>query len=208
MGKLVNGINGPFVGKIGNLVGSSRNGEHYVKLAYKSRTKNISKKEKANRSKFSMTHYWLQPLLYFVKVGFKDFKRSGEFNAAKSHLLQNAVEGTQGAWSINPALVKLSLGELPLSPDITVAKSGTNKIEFTWTYDKYDEKAHPADQVMMLAYDVANERAAYNMTGQFRSTGVDTLSVTRGKKYHIYLAFTSYDRMRQSDSVYLGEISM
>jgi len=41
-GKLVNGINGPFTGTIGTIVGSSRYGEHYVKAKYKKRTKDIT----------------------------------------------------------------------------------------------------------------------------------------------------------------------
>ena len=207
MAKFVNGINGPFVGKIGNVVGSSRNGEPYLKAKPARKRKRNRKPKTENQSRFSMAHYWLQPLLNFVKIGFKDFKRSGEFNAAKSHLLLHSFEGTNPDFIINPALVKLSSGDLPIPADLAVAKVDTNKLEFTWTYDRND-KGHSADQVMMVAYDVESGIARYNTTGQFRRTGSDTLTVTKGKTYHVYAAFTSHDRLKQSESVYMGEVKM
>src|SRR6185369_13168731 len=94
MARLISGINGPFVGKVGSVVGSSWNGIPYMKKKYAKRTKNITVEEKQNRSKFAMAHFWLQPLLEFVREGFKDFSpRSRGFNAAKAHLLKNAFEG-------------------------------------------------------------------------------------------------------------------
>lgn len=204
MAKLVNGINGHFLGKVGNVVGSSRNGEYYVKTRpVRKRKKRKTKTE--NQSKFTVAHYWLQPLLDFVKIGFKDFKKSGEFNAAKSHMLLHAMEGTKPNFTVNPALVKLSSGDLPISPDIAVAKSGANKLEFTWTYEG---EGNHADQVMMVAYDSERLYTRFETTGQFRRTGSDTLTVAKGKTYHVYAAFTSHDRLKQSDSVYLGEVKM
>src|SRR5882672_1771151 len=133
MARLISGINGPFVGKVGTVVGSTWYGIPYMKAKHSKRTKRISKKEKQNRSKFAMAHSWLQPLLGFVREGFKNFSpRSRGFNAAKSHLLKNAFEGLQPDISINPALVKLSAGDLPLPGDITAEKSGPSKIIFTW----------------------------------------------------------------------------
>lgn len=210
MGRLLNGITGPFVGKVGTVVGSSRHGKPYVKAKpAKNKKKTSRKKRTPNRSKFSAVHYWLQPLLNFVKQGYKEFRTSsGEFNAAKSYVMKNAVEGTAPAWSINPALVKLSTGDLPLPEDIAVAKAGTNTIEFTWATDKHIEGASGADQVMMMAYHVETRRAHMNTTGQFRRVGADTLKVEKGKTYHIYMAFTSSDREKQSESVYMGEIAM
>ena len=208
MGKLVNGINGPFVGKVGNIIGTSRNGQAYIKAAHAKKRKKNNKPLSENQSRFSTAHYWLQPLLNFVRVGYKDYKRSGEFNAAKSYVMNNAIENTGSDFAINPALVKLSQGDLPLSADIAVAKSGADKLEFTWTFGGREEKGNGADQVMMVAYDAEKGRAHYETTGQFRRTGSDVLKVIKGGKYHVYMAFTSHDRVKQSESVYLGEVKM
>lgn len=210
MGRLLNGINSPIVGKVGTVVGSSRNGKPYLKSAYKERTKKVSKRELGNRNKFSEAQYWLKPLLEFVREGFKIYSRqSGAFVAAKSHLLLNAFEGVKPDIRINPALVKVSVGELPLSPDIAVKKIADDKLQFTWD-TSIPEGAGPKDQIMMLAYDIDNEDAYFTVTGQFRDTGADTLGLAGvgGRTYHIYAAFTAADRSKQSESVYLGEITI
>ncbi|WP_315818790.1 DUF6266 family protein [Paraflavitalea speifideaquila] len=169
----------------------------------------MSKKEKANRSKFGMAQYWLKPILDFVRQGFKGYSPTVEgFVAAKSWLLKNAFEGTGATLSINPALVKVSHGELPLSGNITAEKNGTDELLFSWDTEPV-EGGSPYDQVMMLAYDPKHEVAYSNITGQFRNTGSDTLKIhkTPGRTYHLYLAFTAADRTSQSDSVYLGTMT-
>lgn len=208
MGRFVNGINGPIVGKVGTVIGSSRNGKPYVKGPHKKRTKKISKKESGNRNKFKIAQAWLKPVLEFVRDGFYQFKMtSGAFVAAKGHLLRHAFEGVQPDIRINPALVKVSVGELPLSPGIAAGKAAPGLLQFTWdTAPVAGGSAY--DQVMLLAYDIDKGFACYNTTGQFRSAGADTLAIEAGRSYHLYLAFTSADRKLQSDSVYLGVISM
>jgi len=209
MGRLINGINGPIVGKVGTVIGSSRNGKAYLKGPYDKRTAKVSKAELGNRSKFSQAQYWLKPLLKFVREGYGSYKMtSGAFVAAKSYLLLNAFEGVAPDRHINPALMKVSVGELPLSNDMAVAKTADNGLEFTWDNARV-EGASLYDQVMLLAYDVDHKKAFFKTTGQFRSTGADALPVNPapGITYHIYMAFTAADRSSRSDSVYMGTIS-
>jgi hypothetical protein len=210
MGKLKNGINGSIEGKVGAVIGSSWKGIPYIKARYKKRTAKRGKGEKANQSKFGMAQLWLKPLLPFVRQGFKGYSPTVEgFIAAKSYMLLNAFEGPAQKPSINPALVKVSFGNLSLSDNITVEKNKTGQLIFSWDTSNVDDGS-PADQVMLLAYDVDHAVAEFTITGQFRSTGSDTLQLDtkKGRTYHIYFAFTADDRSRQSDSVYLGTISM
>lgn len=207
MGTLPKGIHGPIQGKVGTVSGSSRNGIPYVKGPYKSRTKSISKKEHANRNKFAAAQSWLSPLLDFVREGFRGYsQRSYGFIAAKSWLLKNSFVKDESGLRIDPALVKVSHGNLPLSPDLAVSQTEDGHLKFTWDpvyKDGYDN----SDQIMMLAYDVKEDKAVYNTTGQLRSNGMDILKLDReyGRNFHVYAAFNAYDRSRQSDSVYLGE---
>jgi len=207
MGRLVNGINGPFVGKIGSVSGSSRNGIPYVKGPYKKRTLTVSKKEMANRKKFAMAQAWLAPLLDFVREGFRGFsQRSQGFIAAKSWLLKNSFINDESGQHIDPALVKVSSGDLPLPENLAVGLTENGDLKFTWDPG---QKNGPdsVDQIMMLAYDVGKSEVIYHTTGQFRSTGEDILPITKinGKNFHVYAAFNAADRSRQSESVYLGE---
>jgi hypothetical protein len=83
------------------------------------------------------------------------------------------------------------------------------------TYGKTGMDAY--DQAMLLAYDIENEDACMKITGQFRQLGEDVLQVHYPKisnpeekkkaTFHCYLAFIAADRSRQSDSIYLGEIT-
>jgi hypothetical protein len=208
MGSLINGINGPIQGKIGSVIGSSRNGIPYVKGPYKNRTLKVSAKELANRKKFAAAQAWLGPHLDFVREGFRGFsQRSQGFIAAKSWLLKNAFVNDETGFRIDPALVKVSSGDLPLPQNLDVEMTEKGDLKFTWDPGEMKWEGAGVDQIMMLAYDVKNESVSMNTTGQFRRNGSDILSLsgTPGKNFHVYAAFNASDRSRQSESVYLGE---
>lgn len=208
MGRINTGILGPFTGNVGTVVGSSWKGIPYIK-ARPVRKKAAGPAEMANRNKFAMAQNWLQPVTGFVRQGFKNYTLRVEgFLAAKSWMLRNSFEGTGEELSINPALVKLSHGTLPLSNHIRVEKKNVDEFHFSWDTD-LTENNHGKDQVMVLAYDIDHQYAVMLTTGQFREIGKDKLTVDRlkGKNYHVYLAFVSADRNDQSDSVYLGKIT-
>lgn len=210
MGKLKAGINGSIQGKVGSVVGASWKGIDYVRAAPRKRTGKPGKNEKANRNKFGDAHRWLKPVLDFVRQGFKGYTPTVEgFIAAKSHLLLNAFEGTAPNLTINPSLVSVSFGTLPLSNDIAVEKTKNNQLSFSWDTSPVEDGS-PADQVMLLAYNIEHEVAYFTITGQFRSAGSDILEVDgrKGRTYHIYFAFTADDRSRQSNSVYLGTVKI
>lgn len=205
MGRIMNGLQGPVVGTVGNIIGSSWKGVPYIKSRYKKRTK-ATKEEAANRQRFAMAQRWLKPLLEYVRAGFKGYTPTVEgFIAAKSHLMRNAMDGLR----IDPALVLVSHGELPLAGDIAVGKTTGRRLQFTWDpRPSPTVEAHPRDQVMLLAYDIDHGAAFYTTTGQFRSAGEDFLDVDgrKGRTYHLYFAFTAHDRSRQSNSAYLGTV--
>ena len=206
MGRLINGINGPIHGKVGKVHGSSRNGVPYIKGPYKPRTLKVTVKELQNRKKFALAQSWLAPLVKFVREGFRGYsQRSHGFIAAKSWLLKNAIIVNGDEMSIDPALVKVSSGDLPNPKNIQVSLTETGSLQFTW--DTTNDASQAKDQIMMLAYDIERRHAVYSTTGQFFNTGTDvlTLDPSYGKNFHVYAAFNAADRSRQSDSMYLGE---
>jgi hypothetical protein len=208
MAKIPLGINGPIVGTIGSVVGSSWNGEEYIKKKYKKRTKNVTQKELGNRDKFGEGQFWLQPLTQFLRTGFRSTTaRITGFNAAKAYLSYNAWEGTGADMRINPALMKVSVGKLPLSNDLAVEKSADGSLVFSWSPEEVGGGSR-FDQVMMMAYDIDNKVAVGVTTGQLRRAGSDTLPMfpSKGTTWHIYMAFNGFDRTTQSDSVYMGTI--
>ena len=208
MAKMPFGIMGPFVGSIGPVVGSSWKGIPYQKKKYKKRTKKVTKKELGNRDKFGEGQRWLQPITEFVRTGFRGYKGKIEgFIAAKSYLSHFAWEGTGADMRINPALMKVSVGPLPLSGELAVEKVNEG-LRFSWSTEAV-EGGSRFDQVMMLAYDIEHGLSYGITTGQLRSTGSDLLAMapSKGTIFHVYMAFNGFDRISQSDSVYMGTIS-
>ncbi len=111
MGRLLGGVNGQIQGKVGTMIGSSRNGIPYVKGPYKNRTPTVSAKELLNRKKFATAQAWLAPILDFVRVGFRGYsQRSQGFVAAKSWLLKNGFTGQGEDLRIDPALGESKFG--------------------------------------------------------------------------------------------------
>jgi hypothetical protein len=189
------------------VVGATWKGIAYMRSAPRPRTGTPGKMEMANRKKWALSQSWLQPITQFVQIGWKGYSQKSEgFIAAKSYLLKNAFEVVADDVVINPALAKLSSGDLPLPATIDASKPKNGIVHFTWD-KKFDyEKAHEGDQILMLAYNVEEQQAEYNLVGQTRKTGSDKLELDEPGTYHLYAAFISYDRTRQSDSVYLGSV--
>ena len=214
MGTTPHGINGPIKGKVGTVHGSSRNGKPYIKGPSKKRTTKITATEAANRVHFDYTHSWLKPITEFVREGFRGFvyKDTSEgYVAAYSYLIKHALEGEKPNRTINPALMQVSYGSLPLPKNIAVEQISSDALKFTWDKEYVRDGSHPQDQVMLLAYEVEQQKVAINVLGQFRDVGEDYFKLgpaCKGYNLHIYVAFVAADRSRRSHSVYLGPITI
>jgi hypothetical protein len=204
MAKYLQGIIGAFSGKIGPVIGTSRNGVPYMKGRGYPRTAPVLENEAKNRNKFAVAHAWLKPLLQVLRVGFNGYSRTTYgYNAAKSYTLKHAME--EGA--VIPALVKVSYGDLQLPENLSVTLEENYSFQFNWSTE-YTEPASRKDQIMVLAYHPESKTAIYEIHGAFRqsgSQGFEVYSDFKGKMIHVYAAFIAADRSRQSDSVYLGE---
>src|SRR5690348_12308436 len=209
MAKFKHGINGPFTGKLGTVVGVTWKGIPYMR-SLPIRTRKATKGELANRARFKIAQSWLSPMLDFVRVGWKGYTPTVEgFIAAKSYLMKNAMEGKGADSRIIPSKMLVSFGDLPLSENISVEVIAGDQLQFTWN-TAIPEGANKRDQVMVVAYNEKDGHAYYQVNGQFRFTGSETLQVAHreNKIYQVYAAFIAPDRSRQSNSVYLGEITV
>nr|WP_294900926.1 DUF6266 family protein [uncultured Pedobacter sp.] len=209
MAKYQFGINGPFSGKLGTVVGCTWKGIPYMRSLPKKRTTKISPAEQANREKFKIAQLWLKPLTPFLRVGFKGYQERLEgFVAAKSYLLKNAVELEEGAFRVNPEKALLSYGVLAEATEVQVSIDQDHKLHCFW--EPCNARSPQArEQAMLLAYCLAEEQAVYETHGAFREIGHDELILPPnfiGKTVLVYLAFVAPDRESQSRSVFLGEI--
>lgn len=206
MARLVNGANGPYIGKAGSYIGFTVNGIGYIKGLYKKRTTPPTIKEELNRKKFTLAQAWLQPVQDFVRVGFKGYnERFQGFVAAKSWLMKNAFILTESEPSIDPSLVKISSGSLDLPADITCTLQEPNILCFKWDSSAKEDNGY--DQAMILAYNIQDGHTYGNTYGNCRHVGEQVLTLNEYKRriFHIYVGFIAADRSRQSDSLYVGK---
>ena len=210
MAKFNQGINGPFQGKVGTVIGATWKGIPYMRSLPHQRTSKPSEKEMANRKKWALSQHWLQPIAEFVRIGFKGYSPKSEgFVAAKSYILKHAMVGEGENLAINPALVKLSWGDLPLPNNLQVTRLEGGLLQFKWEPKITDDIAHQGDQIMMLGYNVEKDEVVYELYGRVRDHGSDVLDIgSLTGTFHLYAAFIAHDRSRQSESIYMGTVEI
>src|SRR5690554_2902531 len=110
------GINGPFRGKVGTVVGYSLNGQQVMRAVGK-RTKPFTALELLNQAKMKAVSKFLAPIQPVVKFGYQRVapagSRVGAFQLAQSYVRKNAIDmDDEGQPFVNPAKVLISRGPL------------------------------------------------------------------------------------------------
>jgi hypothetical protein len=208
MATIIEGILGAFSGKVGPVVGVINQGKFYMRA--RPRKKNTkSPGELENEMRFKMIIDHLHPIKPLVRAGFKGYyTRTGGYRGAFAYNRQHALVADDGGIYIDPALFRISGGDLPVaeSPAVSLVN---DQLEFTWDVSGNAEGNH-SDQMMMLVYDVQNSRTLERIfDGPFRSAGSYQLPVPlgmKGSEADIYVGFIAADRSAQSESQYLGRI--
>lgn len=207
MAVLKNGANGGFSGKVGSIVGYNLNGQDVIRGLPKKRTKKPGEKEQLNRNKFALTQHWLQPLLAFVRIGFKNYAPTFQgFVAAKSYNSKYALkQDAAGSAYVDPTLALLSFGTLTLPQTMSMEQVG-DKIVVTWSKEGHYQGI---DLAMLMAYVPETKQTSYDTAAAKRYEGKASLAMPhnhKGHAVHVYIAFVAFDHAAQSDSYYLGAI--
>lgn len=201
---------GFFKGKLGNAVSYQLYGKNVVRsLTDKSaKNKRGSVLQNANRSKFTKMQYFLQPILYFIRVGFNMEAHSRQMSAHNVAKSYNMLHAFNAEGEIDYSKVLVSFGNLagPLSAQVEVDDTG---LHFSWTNPVNNSRMHRSDQVMLLAYCPSDNSAEMMLSGARRGAEKESLELWKDKTpllYHTWIAFISDDRQEISMSTYLGEI--
>ena len=209
MAKTKNGVSGSVSGKVGNTVYSSWKGIEVVK-SKPVRKAPLSQKQIDNNFVFGLTQAWLRPIIPLLQVGFRDYAPTNQgVTAAKSYIHRHALTKDGLNSSIAPEKMMVSYGPLPSADNIATELTPEKELIFTWD-PTVKAKASALDQALLLAYNIKDADANYSLGGDFRKSGTGKLnlrSFTPGD-FHLYLAFVSADGAMQSDSVYLGKVTV
>src|SRR5690606_31574798 len=116
----------------------------------------------------------------------------------------------------DPSLMQVSYGDLPMPENIQMEweklDENVAELRLTWDVPARDHKSDFSmyDQAMVVVYDPRQETEAEGILhGAFRNTGNETLifNYSAENEYHVWIAFLSADRERQSHSLYMGVIT-
>lgn len=210
MARLKHGINGPFSGKVGSVIGVVKDGQQQIKGPHKNRTTNISDKEKHNRKRFRTAQSWLLPMVDYVREGFSvDGKTTTSFIRAVGKVLRTALIDEDNVLKVDPKLVSISEGTLGI-PQNMQCKIENEYLVVTWDAVPAEKKGDD-DQVFIVAYSTSDQSVCGTLHGALARTGIDAIAMSSyhpGNTYHVYVAMVSADRKNRSESVYLGEIAV
>lgn len=211
MATVTGSIMGFFKGKIGNAISYQLNGKNVVKSLPEKSAKNKrgSVMQNVNRSKFTKMQHFLQPILYFIRVGFNIEAHSRQMsahNVAKSYNMLNAFS-PEG--EIDYSKVLVSFGNLP-GPLTAQVETDDTGLHFSWTNPIDSSGIYRSDQVMLLAYCPSDGSAEMMLSGARRKAEKESLELWKNKTplpYHTWIAFISDDRQHISMSTYVGEVT-
>jgi hypothetical protein len=219
MGKLSSGILGPVSGKVGNVVGGSWRGIDYLRAMPASVSNPRSPAQLNQRARFLLMLRFLQPMLDFIKIGFKAYARKmSAYNAAMSHNLRNAITGTFPDFEINYSDVLVSRGNLRGVSEASVVSPSASTLQVQWEDNSGMASALAADRVMVVVYNDVKRDVRYDLNAALRSDGEAILTLPAGysgDEVQVWIAFTnlsdlisSGDSNTISNSIFAGSVAV
>ena len=203
----MNGANGTFSGKVGDVVGSSWLGKRYIKRAPKVSDKPKSEKQLAQQAKFGMAVRLLTPIKELLFTFRKTHNAATGFNMALKFTLANAITGTYPALEIDYAEVAYTRGTWGRAECAEVfADSG--QLVVGWHNNVYRPNCYGDDLMHVLVYEPETNTYLKGPDGIHRSEGMAIISVPEvwdNKTLHVYIYCVSLAG-QYSESVYVGAV--
>lgn len=205
------GINGPFSGKIGSIVGYMWKGRLVMRAMPKKTKKKPSILQLANRQRMAVTQRFLKHIVRILRKGFAeiaDEKNITPYMAATSYNKLHAIVGEYPNITFNPALAKISMGNLPGVENAHMIKTEEGLL-FNWEDNQYTKGADDKDRILIVAYDPAPPLFHYIVGGAYRDKKEEFLSMKNmpSGTYEIYMAFITLEGDKTSDSIHIGTIT-
>jgi Family of unknown function (DUF6266) len=211
MAKLVNGINGPFSGKVGAVVGYVWKGKAVMRGLPRKRTGGPSPAQIQQHAKFALVHKFLRPLLSFLNVTYSSvaIQMTG-FSKAFSYNVKNAITGAHPELGIDYSRVLVSQGDLQNVSSAEVIVSADGKLVFSWKEDSGTGSAKATDQVFVAVYNEELNQWISELNPVARKAGSCTIDATKmkGREVQTYIGFISNDGKDATDSRYTGMVKL
>lgn len=202
------GVNGPFSGKVGSIVGYELNGQAIIRSLPAVIKRPPSELTLINRMRMKVVSRFLKFIKMPIAFGYKNIapkgSRVGTFQSAQSYLFHNAVDyDAENMPYVNPEKVLVFRGDM-VPPQLINVERRDNKLYVEWNKDAC--KGYPTI-VVVLAYVIEksctwNEGAAISTEGKM--LWEDRQFSIKEDQVHIYVGFYDMLNDKFSDSVYGG----
>ncbi len=207
MAKLSQGINGPFSGKVGAVVGYTWKGIAVMRGRPAKRTKPFTPKELNHQAKFRLMNKFLIPANGLLNVTFAHLAVGmSAFNKAFSYNVKNAITGIQPNLAIDYRMVLISRGDLPNAESPAVSSPSAGLLQFTWTDNSGKGNAKATDKAFVAVYSEEMGNWDYRLDVATRDQGKCEMVMLSfpGRPVQTFIGFISADGKDASDSAYTG----
>ena len=207
MAKFSQGINGPFSGKVGAVVGYTWKGIAVMRGRPSARTKPFTPKELNHQAKFRLMNKFLIPAIGLLDETFAHLAVGmSAFNKAFSYNVKNAVTGFHPDLSIDYGMVLMSRGDLPGAESAAVSTLSPGLLQFTWTDNSGKGMAKQTDKVFVAVYQEDMAHWEYQLNIATRNQGKCELVMKNfpARPAQTFIGFIAADGKDASDSFYTG----
>ncbi len=207
MGKIEEGINGPFRGKAGSVIGSSWRKINYIKGLPRFKNKRKPSPQQAlQRKKFARLNRFLDPLSKILEIGFRQFtSRATGRNAAFSYNYDHAFTDDGENITLNYSALQFSHGSLFTAGD-EKAWLAESTLHVTWDPNTYGMGRSMDDAAFLTLYEETMGVFRSNRTAIRHDGGVqitDGLLQLHPLRLHLWLFFVDKTGKRVSKTVYV-----
>lgn len=207
MGRYKKGIQGPFSGKIGSVVGASWRGVDYMRSLPERSKKAPTEKQLKQQKKFALVYGWLKPIRDMIWLGYQQFKgRKTPMNVAVSFHMLHAVKEVDNEFNIDFANVVLSRGELLPSFVQEITSPAEDTLKITWKDVPYSAFCRSDDGANFIVYNPAKNKFVTFEDIAKRDQKEAVLSLPSGfvnNSIRVWMNYASADKEQVSTSVYL-----
>lgn len=186
-----------FHGKLDDVIGYKRYGQHYTRMGGCTRNGGNSPKQQDVRARFSAITFFIMWIGGIYKEGYRHFNStlSARANFFRQLWYDALIGNMTDGYSIDPTKVMIARG--PLTPCHTIAASvatATQTITISWSDNTGVGDAQETDQLMYCFYNMTKQTNIYGNNVAARAA--ETYSTTypadwSGDTCYLYVAWSS-----------------
>jgi len=198
--------------KIGNVVFSQIFGRHTLRNKPAHVHNPRTRKQTAQRDSFKVVVALARYTLDAVRAGYKTLaKHKSAFNAWESYNIKNAVYAPADIKEINFPLLRMADGTLEGVIGATATAASGHKVNIAWSDNSTVGDAAATDGAVVVIINDTKKSDKFDQASKTRmdvavTETVDTSWV--GDLVHVYLWFQDQKVRKNSQSVYVGDVTI